>query len=254
MVDARLKPKSSAIPSPLWNELRNNLHCSIRRTARYAARLRSSRVYRSDIFGIWPPSRVSAVMPGAAARRAVASVGALSSAVGGVGTGGSTRALASPNALVGARADRRTASIPLMPVALGAAATATALRGGAIAREAGNSRGEAKPRANPEGRNPRPAQPSQAAAAVAKKETEKSGNREEGTGEERTGEEGTGEEVKLAARPRRQNPTPISSTPTLLTQRRIFLNGRVDDKQRRYTLGWKDAIPGRESGPDEARS
>ena len=61
----------------------------------------------------------------AVARRAVASVGALSSAVGGVGTGGSTRAIRRRTFSSGAGGSMDS-KIPLMSVALGAAATATA--------------------------------------------------------------------------------------------------------------------------------
>ena len=104
----------------------------------------------------------------AVARRAVASVGALSSAVGGVGTGGSTRAIRRRTFSSGAGGSMDS-KIPLMSVALGAAATATAYEA-ARSLEKPNPTPAARP--NPElipGKSTA-SKSSKAAAAVEKKE------------------------------------------------------------------------------------
>ena len=167
----------------------------------------------------------------AVARRAVASVGALSSAVGGVGTGGSTRAIRRRTFSSGAGGSMDS-KIPLMSVALGAAATATAYEA---------ARSLEKPNPTPR-RGPNPelipgkstaSKSSKAAAAVEKKETEK---------KEPEKKEPEKKELEKKEPEKKEEPkAPVAKSDAdlfyaqLLTQRRIFLNGR-GGRQSAHTL------------------
>jgi len=114
--------------------------------------------------------------------------------------------------------------IPLMSVALGAAATATAYE---AARSLETPNPTPAARLNPE---PTPgkstaSKPSKAAAAVEKKETEKK------------------EPEKKEPEKKEEPKAPVAKSDAdlfyaqLLTQRRIFLNGRVDDKSAHTLVG-----------------
>jgi len=109
--------------------------------------------------------------------------------------------------------------IPLMSVALGAAATATAYEA-ARSLETPNPTPAARPNPEPTPGKSTASKPSKAAAAVEKKEPEK-------------------KEPEKKEEPK----APVAKSDAdlfyaqLLTQRRIFLNGRVDDKSAHTLVG-----------------
>ena len=124
--------------------------------------------------------------------------------------------------------------IPLMSVALGAAATATAYE---AARSLETPNPTPAARLNPE---PTPgkstaSKPSKAAAAVEKKETEKK--------ETEKKEPEKKEPEKKEPEKKEEPKAPVAKSDAdlfyaqLLTQRRIFLNGRVDDKSAHTLVG-----------------
>ena len=163
----------------------------------------------------------------AVARCAVASVGALSSAVGGVGTGGSTRAIR-PRPFSSGAGGSMDGKIPLISVALGAAATATAYEA-ARSLEKPNPTPAARPNPEPAGKSTA-SKSSKAAAAVEKKETERKETEKK-------------EPEKKEPEKKEEPKAPVAKSDAdlfyaqLLTQRRIFLNGRVDDKSAHTLVG-----------------
>ena len=149
----------------------------------------------------------------AVARRAVASVGALSSAVGGVGTGGSTRAIR-PRPFSSGAGGSMDGKIPLMSVALGAAATATAYEA-ARSLEKPNPTPAARPtrtRGQIHGEQIVQGGRGGGEEETEKKETEK--KEPEKKEPERKEPEKKDRRRRKSPRPRWQNPTPISSTPS----------------------------------------
>ena len=114
--------------------------------------------------------------------------------------------------------------IPLMSVALGAAATATAYEA-ARSLETPNPTPAARPNPEPTTGKSTASKPSKAAAAVEKKEQEKK------------------EPEKKEQEKKEEPKAPVAKSDAdlfyaqLLTQRRIFLNGRVDDKSAHTLVG-----------------
>ena len=123
--------------------------------------------------------------------------------------------------------------IPLMSVALGAAATATAYEA-ARSLEKPNPTPAARPNPEPAGKSTA-SKSSKAVAAVEKKETE----RKEPEKKEPEKKEPERKEPEKKEEPK----APVAKSDAdlfyaqLLTQRRIFLNGRVDDKSAHTLVG-----------------
>ena len=170
----------------------------------------------------------------AVARRAAASVGiALSGrSVQLVGTDGAIRRTFASNA--GSSTDSK---VPLMSIALGAAATATAYEAARSLEKpnpapAAPQQKESAP-GNPtkaSNKSPEAGKPSKVAAAVEKKDN--TDNKKDNTDNKKDTTEKK-EELKA----------PVAKSDAdlfyaqLLTQRRIFLNGRVDDKSAHTLVG-----------------
>ena len=118
--------------------------------------------------------------------------------------------------------------IPLMSVALGAAATATAYEA-ARSLEKPNPTPAARPNPEPAGKSTA-SKSSKAAAAVEKKETERKETEKK-------------EPEKKEPEKKEEPKAPVAKSDAdlfyaqLLTQRRIFLNGRVDDKSAHTLVG-----------------
>ena len=123
--------------------------------------------------------------------------------------------------------------IPLMSVALGAAATATAYEA-ARSLEKPNPTPAARPIPEPAGKSTA-SKSSKAVAAVEKKETEKK--------ETEKKEPEKKEPEKKEPEKKEEPKAPVAKSDAdlfyaqLLTQRRIFLNGRVDDKSAHTLVG-----------------
>ena len=118
--------------------------------------------------------------------------------------------------------------IPLISVALGAAATATAYEA-ARSLEKPNPTLAARPNPEPAGKSTA-SKSSKAAAAVEKKETERKETEKK-------------EPEKKEPEKKEEPKAPVAKSDAdlfyaqLLTQRRIFLNGRVDDKSAHTLVG-----------------
>ena len=118
--------------------------------------------------------------------------------------------------------------IPLMSVALGAAATATAYEA-ARSLEKPNPTPAARPNPEPAGKSTA-SKSSKAVAAVEKKETERKETEKK-------------EPEKKEPEKKEEPKAPVAKSDAdlfyaqLLTQRRIFLNGRVDDKSAHTLVG-----------------
>ncbi len=170
----------------------------------------------------------------AVARRAAASVGiALSGrSVQLVGTDGAIRRTFASNA--GSSTDSK---VPLMSIALGAAATATAYEAARSLEKpnpapAAPQQKESAP-GNPtkaSNKSPEAGKPSKVAAAVEKKDN--TDNKKDNT-----------DNKKDTTEKKEEPKAPVAKSDAdlfyaqLLTQRRIFLNGRVDDKSAHTLVG-----------------